>query len=359
MVVGEEAAGEEGVGKEAVCEATASVAMATPNVTGTDREWHVIAATVPGASHLRAKKPNQDAILQIRESSIGLPLIVSISDGHGSDKCFRSDRGSHLAVTIGSTLLRETLRQAQRQADFSQMARRAKETLPTKFAQRWKTAVEADLQHEPFTEEELGGVETKAGPAARQLVETHPLLAYGATALVIGLTQSFIIYLQLGDGEIMTVSETGDVLKPLPEDENLIANETTSLCLDTAAQDFRFACQPLPEPPPALILMTTDGYANSFADEAGFLKVGSDILEMLRADGFDVVNRSVKSWLEEATQSGSGDDCTLAIICRMDALEPPLTNDVKKVEATAESTLPIDLVALHQEGTKDQLPIKE
>ncbi len=130
-----------------------------------------------------------------------------------------------------------------------------------------------------------------------------------------------MLYLQLGDGEMIVVSEAGEVSKPLPEDKNLIANETTSLCTDTAAQDFRFSYQPLTDPPPALILMTTDGYANSFADDAGFLKVGSDLLEMLRADGFDTVNRSVRGWLEEATRIGSGDDCTLAIICRMDALE--------------------------------------
>ena len=44
---------------------------------------------------------------------------------------------------------------------------------------------------------------------------------------------------------------------------------------------------------------------------------------MLRADGFDAVNASLKGWLEEATRAGSGDDTTVAIICRMDALEKP------------------------------------
>lgn len=62
---------------------------------------------------------------------------------------------------------------------------------------------------------------------------------------------------------------------------------------------------------------------NSFSDSAGFLKVGSDLLEMLRADGFDSINASLRGWLEEATRSGSGDDCTLGLICRMDALSRP------------------------------------
>jgi hypothetical protein len=41
--------------------------------------------------------------------------------------------------------------------------------------------------------------------------------------------------------------------------------------------------QVLVETPPALILLATDGYANSFPDEAGFLKVGSDLLGMIRS----------------------------------------------------------------------------
>ncbi|MBA3712664.1 MAG: protein phosphatase 2C domain-containing protein, partial [Pyrinomonadaceae bacterium] len=57
-------------------------------------EWRVVGETVPGASHLRAGIPNQDALLQLRASSIGLPIILTVSDGHGSNKCFRSDRGS-------------------------------------------------------------------------------------------------------------------------------------------------------------------------------------------------------------------------------------------------------------------------
>jgi len=68
-------------------------------------EWRVIGETVPGASHLRAGIPNQDAILQIRASGRGLPIILSVSDGHRRDKCFRSDRGSRFAVKVATRLL--------------------------------------------------------------------------------------------------------------------------------------------------------------------------------------------------------------------------------------------------------------
>jgi Protein phosphatase 2C len=299
---------------------SASAETNTAAVT-TSREWRIIGETVPGASHLRAGVPNQDAILQLRESSIGLPLILSISDGHGSKRCFRSDRGSRFAVAVGAGLMLEFLNGRRGGYEASRIEREAGEILPVEFARRWNEAVVADLKREPLSQEEFDRLEAKEGVRARQLVEAYPLMAYGATSLTVALTLSFVIYLQLGDGEIVTFSETGGISKPLPEDERLLANETTSLCSETAAQDFRFALEPLADPPPALIMMSTDGYANSFTDDAGFLKVGKDILGMLRTDGFDAVNRNVKGWLEEATRVGSGDDCTLGIICRMDALQ--------------------------------------
>lgn len=305
-------------------DAAANVAAGAPAAANTTpQEWRVISATVPGASHLRAGIPNQDAILQLRESSVSLPLIVSISDGHGSDKCFRSDRGSRFAVTIGAELMRELINDKRSDYDVAKIETQARALLPNEFARRWNVAVAADLEREPLRPEELDRLEAKASARARQTVEAHQSLAYGATTLTVALTESFVIYLQLGDGEIITVSDAGEVAGTLPEDARLLANETTSLCSPQAARDFRCAYQPLTAALPALILLTTDGYANSFTDDAGFFKVGTDMLEMLRADGFDAINRSVKGWLEEATRLGSGDDCTLGVIVRMDALSNP------------------------------------
>lgn len=288
-------------------------------------EWRVIGETVPGASHLRAGIPNQDAILHVRQSSARLPVIVSISDGHGSNKCFRSDRGSRFAVRIGADLLDELINGRHASFPPAEIESRVRESLPAEFIRRWRAAVDADLKREPFREEEFARMIEKDGERARRLVETNPYLAYGATSLSFLLTPAYALYLQLGDGEIVTVSEQGEIGHPLPEDTRLLANETTSLCLDKAADDFRFAIHPHGAGDlPALILLTTDGYYNSFSTIAGFHQVGSDLLHMLREeDGFGTVNRSVKGWLEEATAAGSGDDCTLAIICRMDALKAP------------------------------------
>jgi serine/threonine protein phosphatase PrpC len=296
-------------------------------------EWRIIGESVPGASHLRAGIPNQDAILQLRESARSLPLILSLSDGHGSDKCFRSDRGSRFAVKKAVQLVGEFLDEWRgASSDLAAIENSGKERLAPEFVKRWREAVEADLKKQPFSAEELDKLEKKDGAQARKLVEANPLLAYGATSLTVAVEESFILYLQLGDGEMLTVSEAGEITKPLPEDDRLFANETTSLCLTGADKDFRFHLQKLEGAYPALVLLSTDGYVNSFSSEEGFLKVGGDLLAMLRSDGFDFVNDNLRAWLEEATQMGSGDDTTVGIICRMDALKKP---EAKKPEAAS------------------------
>ncbi len=286
-------------------------------------EWRIIGETVPGASHLRAGTPNQDSILQLRESGRSLPLVLSVSDGHGSNKCFRSDRGSRFAVKMAVELVSDFLDERRGAFDPAEIESKGKDRLPREFIKRWRKAVEADLKNRPLSAEELDALEKKDSQRARKMVEADPMLAYGATSLTVAVEESFILYLQIGDGEILTVSETGEVIRPLPDDERLFANETTSLCSANAGRDFRFHLQKLSSERPALVLVSTDGYVNSFSNEEGFLKVGGDLLAMLRSDGFDFVNENLKGWLEEATRMGSGDDTTLGIICRMDALKKP------------------------------------
>jgi serine/threonine protein phosphatase PrpC len=309
--------------------------------TGVAPEWRVIGETVPGASHLRAGLPNQDAILQVRESGRGLPVIVSVSDGHGSDKCFRSHRGSRFAVRIAARLLVEFLDERRAAPDPAEVEGELRGRVPREFVRQWRAAVEADLKARPFTAEELRTLEEKDGARARKLVEQNPPLAYGATSLSVAVGETFVVYLQLGDGDILTVSDAGEVAKALPDDERLFANETTSLCTPDAESNFRARVQGLTSTPPALILISTDGYVNSFSDEEGFLRVGSDLLEMMRAEGFDSINSSLRGWLEEATRAGSGDDTTLGVICRMDALtEPATANKAEGADETAASNAP-------------------
>ena len=108
----------------------------------------------------------------------------------------------------------------------------------------------------------------------------NPPLAYGATLLSAAMTEAFLLYLQLGDGDIIVVSETSNLERAVPKNETILGNETTSLCHNEAWRYIRTTFQAIADRLPALIMLSTDGYANSFVKENGYLRVGAGFLEL-------------------------------------------------------------------------------
>jgi hypothetical protein len=283
--------------------------------------WQFGGASVLGASHVRQGAPNQDAIAWWPESGQGLPLILAIADGHGSAKSFRSQQGSALAVQVAISVLTRHLQLDQpqrlqaRSRNLQQFEQTLQQELPQQLVQTWQDQVLADLEQHPFTPAELQKLQTKDGESACERVHQNPLLAYGATLLTVVVTPQFILYLQLGDGDILCVDAQGQPQRPLPVDPNLIANETTSLCMPHAWDWLRLTLTPT-QSAPQLILVSTDGYSNSFVSEADFCQVGPDYWQMLQEQGFAEVLSQLPIILQETSQQGSGDDITLGLIVR-------------------------------------------
>lgn len=300
--------------------------------------WRVVGASVKGASHERRGIENQDAIHWIdSETAESEPKILAIADGHGSAKSFRSAQGATFAVRGTTEILHEFLTTSAPSLDFSAMRRWVEEELPRRVVLAWQTAVADHLTIKPLTELELGKLNTSDGDTARRTVALSPTLAYGSTVLAVAIFESHLLFVQIGDGDILVVAENGDVQRPLAGDARLIANETTSLSSNNAWRDFRVALHDMDVLNPALILVSTDGYANSFRDEANFLLVGSDLLKMFEADGLDEIVRQLPTWLEEASRSGSGDDITVGILAKVcDSSDEKDTNDAVEVQTNPE-----------------------
>jgi Protein phosphatase 2C len=282
--------------------------------------WRAIGKTVRGASHILTNLPNQDAINWWIGSPEGVPLIMSISDGHGSERYFRSNRGSRFAVQATTQVLKNFIESLPEPKDLAQVGQLAEELIPEAILQAWENLVRADLTSQPFADEEFTRLIEKRGRAARDKAEQDPLVAYGATVLSVAATATFIIYLQLGDGDILCVDPSGKTTRPYPRDERLIGNETTSLCtLDPA--DFRLWVAPASHNEPALIMLASDGYSNSYPDEEKFLRTGITYLKAARSEGMDSVNASLDRTLEYTSSHGSGDDIAMGILKRSELLD--------------------------------------
>lgn len=289
--------------------------------------WTAISASVRGATHERNGLPNQDAVRLKNPSCAGDVLLMAIADGHGSTRSFRSDRGSVLAA---ESALREMSRFIQRvglDAPLSRVRRQARARLPKNLIAAWRKAVRDDVAAFPFSALDFAAFPEPVPAIKRgEDLPVSAYLAYGATLLAVAITRNFILYSQLGDGDILAVSSDGKVTRPLPKRHEFQANQTVSLCSGYAEREFQINVASLRGGLPAMVMMSTDGYANCFGDDEGFYRVGADFLSYLREHGADFVGEKLGEWLRESSHDGSGDDITIGLAVRAHALktEPQL-----------------------------------
>jgi len=286
--------------------------------------WTIAAASVRGASHMREGLPNQDAAAQWQPpAGAPWPVIAALADGHGGRRHMRSATGAGIAVDVALEVLRD-IAPAVEAADAVAGARLAVEGVPARIVEAWVARTNQHLRAAPFSDEELRAVAEAEGAAAADAVRGEPLLAYGATLLAALVTRQRIVLLQLGDGDILAVDGQGRTRRPIPPDERLIGNRTTSICRVGAEKDFRIAVLPARagESLPALLLLSTDGYANAFRTDEDFLQVGTDFLQLVRKEGIAAVAEQLPRILEHASSQGSGDDVTLALLQCGEAARP-------------------------------------
>ncbi len=293
---------------------------AAPRPEASGQPWRVIGHTVRGASHVRRDLENQDAIKWKPEGG-GSRVVISVADGHGSPKNFRSAAGAKIAVEVSLGLASELLAIPSDELTLSFVKDRLEQDVPRRIVRDWLDGVDRHLNHYPFREDELVRLEEQDGRKGVELIESNGRLAYGSTLVTAIAMESFMVFWQIGDGDVLTVSASGKVNRPVPGDERLIANETTSLCSLDASRLFRVAVLGTPAP---MVMVSTDGFSNSFQDDEGFFKFGSDVREIILAEGLGTVNDRLDGWLREMTERGSGDDISIGIICRPEALLPRL-----------------------------------
>ncbi len=277
------------------------------------KAWVVLSESVRGASHVRSGAPNQDAVRVDVPPSSRRAALLAVADGHGSPRCFRSDQGSRMAVDVAIRMTRLFLDDLVGMPTAGQK-KEIEHRLPSLLVREWRKEVEQHWRQTPLEIQERAALGLT--PDAPAPVDA-PFIAYGATLVMAAVSDQYVFFLQLGDGEILEVSgEPPQTCAPMPIDPSLIANETTSLCQKEAARLFRFSFRTLQGGRPSLLLVCTDGYSNAFASRDGFHQVGTDFLRLSREMKTKALARSLQGWLGESSSSGSGDDVSVAMLIR-------------------------------------------
>jgi len=272
--------------------------------------------------------PNQDA-LSVRHRT-GSSAIVAVADGHGSRRSFRSEVGSAFAVELAvqevDGLLDElTTTDAAALSDAGQ-------GLNAHIIDAWRASVAEHLAENPVRDEELEGV---AG--GREEHDNDPLRAYGATLLLAVVTEEAVLLQQLGDGDIVVRTMAGEVIRPIPRDKALVADETTSLCLDDAERYSHRVVIDRATSSVSLILLATDGYGHAFEDPGWHEGVVNDFAEHARRHGADWIEQRLPTWLADSARVG-GDDVTVALaLLESQKEEEPLTDPATERAASVTS----------------------
>ena len=257
--------------------------------------WIAEGASRRGSSHERTGAPNQDAYAVER---VGACVVAAVADGHGGRRYVRSQVGSRLAVRLSMELGAELL--SVRRPDASSAAH----SLPGRLVPAWRAAVDEHYALHPLTAEEV----EKAGDGP-----LDPAILYGATLIVAFAAGDVVAVAQIGDGSALGAAPQR-VEHLVPGDDRLVANETTSLCLPTALADFRWGTAYFGDG--SAILLSTDGYGNSFASEGWEDEVMADLVNELGAHGFEEVAGALDSWAADSAAVG-GDDVTLVLLSRL------------------------------------------
>ncbi|GJM37476.1 MAG: hypothetical protein DHS20C19_08430 [Acidimicrobiales bacterium] len=263
--------------------------------------WSTASASVRGSSHRRSETVNQDAVL-VRE--LDDAVVVAVADGHGSRTHMRSDAGSRLAVEAACSLGAELIDDGLLRRPESEIVTMLEHDAGPALVERWRAAVLDHVADNPWTADDLA-----ISPGA----PGDPFHGYGTTIMVALAGRERVAVLQLGDGDVLVGHRSGRAALPVPGDDRLIGNQTTSLCLESAPDDFRATAIALDGDPIRFVSITTDGYANSFASENWGDEVGADILEHLDRDGLPYVAESLEDWLGESAEIG-GDDVTMGLL---------------------------------------------
>lgn len=259
--------------------------------------WRVIGKKVIGAAHQQQGKPCQDRE-KIHNEEI---TVLAVADGHGSPNSPFSDTGAELAVTSAVEICRDFYAKTK-DLGLTAIKRYAEEELPKLIVKEWVKRVEEDYLK--------NGTLTKG---MKPLEGRSLLIKYGSTLLVSLICPEYILFLQLGDGDILMVNGEGQVQQPIRRDPRLLGNETTSLCSPQAWKEMQTAFLTYHESPPRLILLSTDGYSNSYKSREDFLKVARDYDQLAREQGISVIEEKLAEWLEEVSAQGSGDDITVCL----------------------------------------------
>lgn len=252
------------------------------------------AVSVKGASHEKNGTPCQDSARVYLAEDFA---IAAVADGHGSERHFRSDSGSEMAARVA---IRSIMDFRERNGGLAEVLRESPNNAARRIAANiiccWNYETAAHLSFLPLTPAEQATSDKYGG------LKTETI--YGSTLILAYMERNICFGLQIGDGSF-TMNAHGITAMPMPSDDRLVANRTTSLCDSDAIGGFRhFVYNGQADG----VALSTDGLINSFVSVDDFLSFSG------RNTSYNGRTADLAEHLRKRSETGSKDDISFAAV---------------------------------------------
>lgn len=275
----------------------------------------ILASSVQGANHIRVDKPNQDSYKIVEFHTVdGQPItIISVADGHGSDKCPYSATGSKVAVNAFCSIMQGLVESYAIEMEqlFILLNHEGNTRIASIIDREWKSRIKNNHSKNK-----------REWPVDKDCNTDYQAVyrLYGTTLLGLVITSEFIFSLQIGDGDIIYVdaSSVANVI----EGDKILGTETHSLSkLDAWRKSYTVTRRTADLEEPYMYLLSTDGFANSHKSEEEFFKSCQDYFTMIVENGPKVIQEHLTDWLAETSELGCGDDITVVMAYHGEEME--------------------------------------
>jgi serine/threonine protein phosphatase PrpC len=279
--------------------------------------YRSFAVTVTGGSHIKQGKGCEDSSFKHEDADVSIAIVA---DGHGDDNCFRSAKGSQLAVTCAANGIREFVNIHESKFSFD----KAIDDLIKHIIALWQVKVEEEYTANPFSKEELN----KADKKHRKNYVTNAgsrNKAYGTTLIAAAITKYYWFGMHIGDGRFTALYPDGAFDQPVPWDKKCYLNITTSICDDDAYEKARcYFSYHEEKMPPVAVFLCSDGIDDNYPveeNEKYLFKLYRTIALTFAEDGFDSTIIQLKDLALSFATKGKGDDTSIAGFIDMEAIK--------------------------------------
>ena len=258
----------------------------------------VLHCSVIGASHEISGLPCQDSSWSYAGEAY---TIVAVADGHGDPSHDLSEIGAKLAVHSATDILKELADNVANQADVL-LSRMVRDDFPRLVVRRWREAVRDDFRNRSIPHQDEGMLKEETAPYSR----------YGTTLIAAIVTETQVIYAQIGDGDIVLLREDASYELLSPIDPNLVGGATFSLSGDEAIRLFssgNCAVSGMRG-----LFLSTDGLKNCYEEDSAFIRLLSAIADMVEKEGLEFSTDIIREQFVQFSKNGSGDDITLVAV---------------------------------------------